>query len=124
MNFDVSAKVRDVMVRVDAFMSEHIVPNESRYLAELREGDRWQPTHIIEVLKDRARRAGLWNLFLPEHEGDAGLTNLEYACVRDHGAADLGGASFQLLGAGYRQHGSAGPIWLRGAAHGVAHATS
>src|SRR5690606_22691386 len=43
------------------------------------EGDRWQPTAIVEELKVKARAAGLWNLFLPESELGAGLTNLEYA---------------------------------------------
>ncbi len=60
-------------------MDEHIYPNESRFHAEIGEGDRWQPTHIVEELKPKARAAGLWNLFLPESELGAGLTNREYA---------------------------------------------
>src|SRR2546425_7488370 len=59
-------------------MDEHIYPNEPRYY-EQTERNRWQPTRIIEELKPKARAAGLWNLFLPDDENGAGLTNLEYA---------------------------------------------
>ncbi|HEY1077462.1 MAG TPA: acyl-CoA dehydrogenase family protein [Fontimonas sp.] len=67
------------MRRLNAFMDEHIYPNEARFLAEVAEGDRWQPTQIIETMKAKAKEAGLWNLFLPDSEHGAGLTNLEYA---------------------------------------------
>ena len=60
-------------------MDEHIYPNEQRYHDELNPDDRWQPSRVIEELKPKARAAGLWNLFLPESEDGAGLTNLEYA---------------------------------------------
>src|SRR6185295_18136605 len=50
-----------------------------RFRREIAEGDRWQPTSVVEELKEKARAAGLWNLFLPESEYGAGLTNLEYA---------------------------------------------
>ena len=60
-------------------MDEHIYPNEKTYSEQIREGDRWQPTTIIEQLKPLAKAAGLWNLFLPDSEYGAGLTNLEYA---------------------------------------------
>src|SRR4029077_7126956 len=56
----------------------HIYPNEQRYRDEI-ERNRWSPTKIIEELKAKARAADLWNLFLPESEHGAGLTNLEYA---------------------------------------------
>ncbi|WP_045120764.1 acyl-CoA dehydrogenase family protein [Haliangium ochraceum] len=62
-----------------AFMDEHIYPNEARYYAEIADGDRWQVLPVIEELKERARGAGLWNLFLPESERGAGLSNAEYA---------------------------------------------
>lgn len=61
------------------FMSEHIYPNEARFRREVDEGDRWQPTAVVEELKPKARQAGLWNLFLPESEYGAGLANSEYA---------------------------------------------
>ena len=79
MNFDYSDKTKDMIARMEAFMDEHIYPNEQQFMREVAEGDRWQPTQIIETLKDKARKAGLWNLFLPESEYGAGLTNLEYA---------------------------------------------
>ncbi|TJY59750.1 acyl-CoA dehydrogenase [Sinimarinibacterium sp. CAU 1509] len=79
MSFEYSQKTLDLMARLNAFMDEHIYPNEGRFLAEVAEGDRWQPTQIIETMKDKAKAAGLWNLFLPESEHGAGLTNLEYA---------------------------------------------
>lgn len=59
-------------------MDEHIYPNEQRFHREI-ERNRWQPSKVIEELKPKARAAGLWNLFLPDTELGAGLTNLEYA---------------------------------------------
>ena len=79
MHFEYSPKVNALRGRLVAFMDEHIYPNEGLYEQQIAEGDRWQPVEILEVLKDRARAAGLWNLFLPESELGAGLTNLEYA---------------------------------------------
>jgi acyl-CoA dehydrogenase len=79
MNFDYSDKVEDLRSRLAAFMDEHIYPNEGLFQRQIAEGDRWQPVEIIEELKPKARKAGLWNLFLPESEYGAGLTNLEYA---------------------------------------------
>jgi acyl-CoA dehydrogenase len=79
MHFEHSPKVKELMARVDAFMDEHIFPNEARFEAEVAEGDRWQPTRVMEELKAKARAQGLWNLFLPESGHGAGLTNLEYA---------------------------------------------
>jgi acyl-CoA dehydrogenase len=78
MNFEYSAKVKELEKRLCAFMDEYIYPNEARYYKEV-EQDRWSPTRVIEELKPKARAAGLWNLFLPESEYGAGLTNLEYA---------------------------------------------
>jgi acyl-CoA dehydrogenase len=78
MNFDYSAKVKDLQSQVQAFMDEHIYPNEKLYYDQIAE-DRWRPVPIIEQLKPKARAAGLWNLFLPESDQGAGLSNLEYA---------------------------------------------
>jgi acyl-CoA dehydrogenase len=79
MNFAFSDKVKDLQKRLAAFMDEHIYPNEARYYEHVRGPNRWQPVPVIEELKPKARAAGLWNLFLPESDLGAGLTNLEYA---------------------------------------------
>src|SRR5881296_128301 len=79
MHFEHSPKVKDLQRRFVAFMREHIYPNEATFHRQIAEGDRWQPTSIVEELKPKARAAGLWNLFLPESELGAGLTNAEYA---------------------------------------------
>jgi len=65
---------------LEAFMEEHIYPNETVWEAQIR-ANRWQPVPIIEELKVKARAAGLWNLFLPDSDRGAGLTNLEYATL-------------------------------------------
>lgn len=60
-------------------MDEHVYPNEAEFHRQVTEGDRWQPTAIVEALKEKARAAGLWNLFLPASEYGAGLSNRDYA---------------------------------------------
>jgi len=79
MDFEYSDRVKDLQQRLTAFMEEQVYPNENRFTAEVAEGDRWQPTKVVEELKNRAKAAGLWNLFLPESEHGAGLKNIEYA---------------------------------------------
>jgi len=79
MRFDHSDKVIDLQRRLTAFMDAHVYPNEAAFHRQIADGDRWQPTAIVEELKPKARAAGLWNLFLPESEFGAGLTNVEYA---------------------------------------------
>lgn len=78
MDFAYSDKVKDMQRRLQLFMDGHIYPNEQRFYDEI-ENNRWYPTAVIEELKPKARAAGLWNLFLPDAEHGAGLTNLEYA---------------------------------------------
>ena len=79
MSFDPSPKTAALIARVDAFMQAHVYPNEARFDQEVAAGDRWQPTALMEELKERAQAEGLWNLFLPQSDRGAGLTNLEYA---------------------------------------------
>jgi acyl-CoA dehydrogenase len=79
MDFRYSDKVVALQEKLSLFMAGHIYPNETRYASEIDDGDRWQPSALIEDLKATARSAGLWNLFLPESERGAGLTNLQYA---------------------------------------------
>jgi acyl-CoA dehydrogenase len=78
MDFALSDKTRQLQSRLLEFMDEHIYPNEQRFYDEI-ERNRWSPTPVIEELKPKARAEGLWNLFLPDQEDGAGLTNLEYA---------------------------------------------
>jgi acyl-CoA dehydrogenase len=78
VNFEFSDKVKNLQRQVQAFLDEYIYPNEQRFYDEI-EKNRWSPARIVEELKLKARAAGLWNLFLPDSEHGAGLTNLEYA---------------------------------------------
>jgi acyl-CoA dehydrogenase len=83
MDFTQSARVRDLQARLTRFMEENVYPAEPRFAAEVeanrRAGNAWVPTQTIEGLKAKARTEQLWNLFLPESEYGAGLTNHEYA---------------------------------------------
>lgn len=80
MDFDHNQKTAQLIERLAAFMDEHVYPNQSSYeqqVAMMR--DQWTPVPVIEALKPKARKAGLWNLFLPDSKLGAGLSNLEYA---------------------------------------------
>ncbi|MDF8332185.1 acyl-CoA dehydrogenase family protein [Novosphingobium cyanobacteriorum] len=82
MNFQHSEKVKDLLTRVASFMKEHVYPNETSYYHFVHHPDNlWQEWPGMEALKEKAREAGLWNLFLPHEYGafSPGLTNLEYA---------------------------------------------
>jgi acyl-CoA dehydrogenase len=78
VSFEFTDKMKELQGRLQSFMDEHIYPNEQRVQQEI-EHDRWAPSRTIEELKPKARAAGLWNLFLPNDEHGAGLTNFEYA---------------------------------------------
>jgi acyl-CoA dehydrogenase len=78
MSFELNDKTKILQSRLQQFMDAHIYPNEQRFHEEV-ERDRWKPTKIIEELKVKARAESLWNLFLPNDERGAGLTNREYA---------------------------------------------
>ncbi len=83
MDFAYSERTRALQARLNTFMDEYVYPNEEKLAAEVednrRRGNAWLAASIIEELKDTARAQGLWNLFLPESEYGAGLTNLDYA---------------------------------------------
>jgi acyl-CoA dehydrogenase len=80
LNFDYSEKVQRLRAQLETFMEELVYPNEKTYREQLEAAeDRWMVPPIIEELKKEARGARLWNLFLPDSEYGAGLTNLEYA---------------------------------------------
>ena len=76
---DLSDKTKDLLEKVEKFMDDHIYPNEQNIAEEINTGDRWQPSKIMEDLKAKARSQALWNLFLPESDRGAGLTNYEYS---------------------------------------------
>ncbi len=97
MDFAYSPKVQALRERVTAFMDAYVYPAEPVFERQVAEGDRWQPTAIMEQLKAQARAEGLWNLFLPESELGAGLTNLEYAPLAEiMGRSLLGPEPFNL----------------------------
>jgi acyl-CoA dehydrogenase len=80
LNFDYSEKVQRLRAQLETFMEELVYPNEKTYREQLEAAeDRWMVPPIIEELKKEAKGARLWNLFLPDSEYGAGLTNLEYA---------------------------------------------
>jgi len=79
-----SAKTTDLLQRMQAFFDANIYPNELRHAQEMdafrRAGDAWQTPALVEELKAKARKLGLWNMFLPhEHRGVPGISNLDYA---------------------------------------------
>ncbi len=80
MDFEPSQRCSEFKERLTAFMDEHIYPAEELYERQLREsGDPHHQPQIMEELKVRARDAGLWNMFLPDEEHGAGLSNSDYA---------------------------------------------
>ncbi|HSS27432.1 MAG TPA: acyl-CoA dehydrogenase family protein [Usitatibacter sp.] len=99
MDFAYSAKTRELQEKVTAFMDANVYPAEKAFHAEVAAnraaGDAWKPTKVVEDLKRKARSQGLWNLFLPESELGAGLTNLEYAPLCEiMGRSPIGPESF------------------------------
>ena len=80
MDFAYSDKVNDLRARMNDFMERYIIPNERTYREQIAaSGNPFHHAEIVDELKARARAEGLWNLFLPDNEYGAGLTNLEYA---------------------------------------------
>ena len=94
MFYEQSQKVSELKHRLQSFMDRHVYPNEERFYREAEEPGPWKVYTVVEELKPRAREAGRWNLFLPQSEHGAGLTNLEYAPLcevmgRSHLAPEL-----------------------------------
>lgn len=82
MNFEYSIKSQELIKRLEDFMDEHVYPIEQEYIDAVHNGeDRWTTPAVMEELKQKAKDAGLWNLFLPKEylPYGAGLSNLEYA---------------------------------------------
>ncbi len=97
MDFRFSARETEYRDRVAAFIAEHVAPADDDYHREVASGDRWVPVAMLEPLKDKAKAAGLWNLFMPPHSGapvvddsfafeGTQLSNVEYAlCAEEMG---------------------------------------
>jgi len=83
MDLDIPERLIPVRDKIDQFVKTKIDPLTQEYYDEIDVGDRWELTdrqlEILDGLKDEAREAGLWNFFLPESQGGAGVSNLEYA---------------------------------------------
>ncbi len=83
MDLEIPERLIPVRDKIDKFVRERIDPLTDEYYEQISVGDRWslndRQTEILDGLKDQARDAGLWNFFLPESQGGAGVTNLEYA---------------------------------------------
>ena len=80
MNFSFSEKQLTLQTHLAAFMDEHVYPAEDLYHEQLENGEsRWRLPAVMEELKTRARAENLWNLFLPDSNLGAGLSNLDYA---------------------------------------------
>ncbi|MBR0551430.1 acyl-CoA dehydrogenase family protein [Stakelama marina] len=97
MDFTLTERETYFRDRVKAFIDKHVRPRQKEYLAQVREGDRWQVVPVVEEVKAIAKQEGLWNLFMPPHSGQQHvddsfefegeqLTNLEYAlCAEEMG---------------------------------------
>jgi len=97
MDFTLNERETHFRDRVRAFIDQHIAPRQDDYYADLKAGDRWAPSTVIEELKPKAKAAGLWNFFMPPHSGQnhvddsfefegTQLSNLEYAlCAEEMG---------------------------------------
>jgi acyl-CoA dehydrogenase len=99
MDFDHSPKVQTLQARVNAFMTEHVYPAEPLFAEEMTAfraaGNPWQEPKVMEGLKAKAKAEGLWNLFLPESDMGAGLSNLEYAPLAEiMGRSPIGSEPF------------------------------
>jgi acyl-CoA dehydrogenase len=96
MDFSPSPKVRELQAKLTAFMEEHIYPNEVAVAEEIAtSGNPHHHPQRLEDLKQRARAQGLWNLFLPDPQFGAALTNLEYAPLAEiMGRSDMASQVF------------------------------
>jgi acyl-CoA dehydrogenase len=83
LSFEFRPKAKETYAKLREFAQKFVAPAEKTFEEQVNEGDRWQPTAVMEELKREARSRGLWNLFLPESEHGAGFTNLEYSAFAE-----------------------------------------
>jgi alkylation response protein AidB-like acyl-CoA dehydrogenase len=80
MDFEHSPRTQEFLARLSAFQEHEIDPREENHLRELQaRANPWVVSPLIEELKAKAKAEGLWNLFLPDEQHGAGLSNVEYA---------------------------------------------
>ncbi len=92
MDFAYDTHTEELRARLLAYMDEYVYPAEAvAHEQRARLASPWETPQVVEDLKAEARRQGLWNLFLPDAEHGAGLTNLQYAPL-----AEITGRSPQL----------------------------
>ena len=90
MNFEYTSKINNLIDEIKVFMDKFIYPNEQVYFEAIESSEsRWNIPPVIEEIKDEAKKVNLWNLFLPDSDYGAGLSNLEYAPL-----AEIMGRSF------------------------------
>jgi|TARA_B110000438_G_scaffold224686_1_gene218544 acyl-CoA dehydrogenase len=99
MDLDLSEDLVEVREKIRKFVEEKVEPIEQEYHHEIGVGDRWSHTprqeEILAELKDEAKKLGLWNFFLPESQGGAGISNLQYAHLAEiMGRSRLASESF------------------------------
>ena len=128
MDFEYSPKTRERIEMLEAFMEENVYPREREHHDFVMDpANLWKQPPLVEELKAKARRAGIWNWFLPPEYGDwsPGLTNVEFAPVRrGHGTHAVVVRSVQLLGTRPWQHGGAGALRFARTAGPVAATTA
>jgi acyl-CoA dehydrogenase len=96
MDFEPSDKCKAVLHEVQRFMDEHVYPNERVYQQQLEAGgDPHAEPPVMKEIRAKAKALGLWNLFLPDAEYGAGLSNLDYAPLCEvMGRSPLGARAF------------------------------
>ena len=130
MDLGMSDRVTPIYNRVKDMVRNEIMPLDIEYEEEIAKApDRWKHTkrmdEILENLKAKAKKEGLWNFFLTHSKKGPGLNTVEYAYLAEEtGLVTAGAAGLQLLRARHRQHGGVGDVRLRGSEKGVAGATA
>ncbi|MGH8880844.1 MAG: acyl-CoA dehydrogenase family protein, partial [Stackebrandtia sp.] len=79
MEFEFDSRTKRLRDDLLSFMDSHVYPAEPVLAEQIAAGDRWTRPPMVKRLQTAARERGLWNLFLPDSEYGAGLTNLQYA---------------------------------------------
>ena len=124
MDFEFPPKVKALQAKLTAFMDGHIYPNERVFEQQILE-DRWRPAPVIEELKAEGARGGAVESVSARCDARGGSDESRIcAALRDHGPLADGARSFQLLGAGYGQHGSAGAVRDAGTKRAMAEAVA